>query len=206
MKPASQSILSRRQVVLLALAAAGACTPAPPPRHYVLVATAAGADAAPGQTLGRRSRTIGLQPVNLADYLDRQEIVVRQSDTAIRISEADRWAEQLDLQTARILAQNLEVLLPDTDVFLLPTSFVLDLERELVVEIDRFDTDSSGTVHLDARWQLNAPQAGRVVAERRAQLEENAGENPSYAAIAQAMSRALAGLARDIAAGIPDRR
>lgn len=225
--PMNRLTMARTAALLGVLLLAAACTASPPLRYFVLtpIESPPAAAAAEGRAPARGGpTTIGLQPVDLADYLDRQEIVTRRTPTAIDLAGLDRWGEPLDVQTGRVIVQNLTALLPGQEVFLLPTNFVVDPDRELVIEIDRFDADAEGKVHLEGRWQLNASRTGRVIVDQRTSITEPvaaaadgeapqgpedglagaiAGDTaPAYQDIALAMSRALATLSREIAAGV----
>jgi uncharacterized lipoprotein YmbA len=173
-----------------------ACQPAPPINYYVL---SAGQAAPPSGPVTGKS-TLAIEPVELADYLDRPEIVTREAANAIDLADLHRWGEPLDFMVGRVLARNLAALLPERDVVLLPTSFVISPSRQLVVEVQRFDTDAEGIVTLDARWQIIDPRNESVVEEGRSHIEKNAGMPRDYRAISGAMSEALAGLAGEIAA------
>jgi uncharacterized protein len=172
-----------------------ACTPALPINYYLLSPAEREGPAAQSGEL-----TVGLQPIELAAYLERPEIVTRSGANRMEIADLHRWGEQLEVLIARVLAHNLDASLPQAEVLLLPTSFAIDLDRELLVEIDRFDADEAGSVLLDARWQLIDVRRDRIVAQSRAGIREEAGPEPSYTAIAEAMSRAVAALGTEIAA------
>jgi uncharacterized protein len=188
-------IRGSRILLVGSLAALFGCTPAPPIDYYML--TPVGEQSLAPVPSG--DLTIGLQPIELADYLDRPEIVTRPQPTAVELADVHRWGERLDILIARVLAENLNVMAPASDVVLLPTPFVIEADRELLIEIGRFDMDDTGTVVLEARWQLVDSARGRTLASSRSRFTEDAGSTPSYEAIAIAMSRALGALSGEIA-------
>ena len=51
-----------------------------------------------------RARPIGVGPVTVPDYLDRPQIATRSSSSSLQFSEFDRWAEPLEKNLMRVLA------------------------------------------------------------------------------------------------------
>jgi len=71
----------------------------------------------------------------------------------------------------------------------------------IAIEMSRFDADNEGRVALDASWEI-LDKNGKVVGVPRQQKIVEPVIGPDAAAVAAAMSRALAGLADNIAADI----
>ena len=183
--------------VLLAALAAG-CTATQPTSFYTLSADTEG-KAAPRAHQGL---TVGLGPVTLPAYLDRPDIVTREGPNQMRLAEFHRWAEPLEPLLARIMAQDLHALLDAEDVLPVPQRRDLRLDRVVEVEVNRLDADQTGQVVLDARWWVYAGDGDALLASGRSRVTEQGAAPPDYAAIAAAMSRAVAGASRDIATAI----
>src|SRR5262249_36918180 len=77
-------------VLLLALAA-GRITP--PPKYYLLHASAPSRPAAATAAVPRR--TLAINPVALPEYLNRIEIVSRSEGNSLTVSDNDKWGERL---------------------------------------------------------------------------------------------------------------
>jgi hypothetical protein len=179
-----------RLACALALAAAG-CSSAPS-RFYTLDATAV----AGGPAL-RRSILVG--PVSVPASVDRPELVVQVAPNRVEIDEFNRWAGPLGDSIARVVATNLATLLGTPDVASGPlASFAPDYR--VTIDVQRFESRANDAVWLDAVW-LVKPAAGEPVRSGRTTTSEALAAD-DYAAIAGALSRALATMSTEIASAI----
>lgn len=187
-------------LALLALSLA-ACAAAVPSRLYTL---APASDAAPAES--GSGPVLGLGPVSLPDYLDRPEIVVRTGDYGVRLAELDKWAEPLEPMLLRVLAERLRRETGSREVVLLPSRRETEPATAVVVDVDRFDAAENGDVVLEARWRIGQTESGRTLRTGRSLIREKGTAVPAYDGIVAAMSRAVDGLAREIAAAVPGSR
>lgn len=172
---------------LLLLAAAlllAGCTGGPrtDPRVVVLHSAAAAVPAAETR-MGR---------IEVAEYLQRRHLVWRQSETQLVERRDQFWGERIEAGIRRVLEAELGALRPA-----MPAGARYD------VRIDRFEPGPDGRVELRAGWQLaagagTAPLAGQFQGVEA--VMPGAGEAGDAAAVAAAMSRLLARLAREMAA------
>ena len=81
-----------------------ACT-STPSRFYVLSSLSASETIA--ATAATQGPVIGVGPITLPKYLDRPQIVTRAGSNQLALAEFDRWAEPLQDNVARVLAENL---------------------------------------------------------------------------------------------------
>lgn len=184
------------------LAALGGCAATQPTSFYTLAAAGEGEERPPRAAGGRERLTVGLGPVTLPAYLDRPEIVTREGANQVRLAEFHRWAEPLEPLLARTMAQDLYRLLDAEDVVPIPQRRDIALDRVIEVEFSRLDADPEGRVTLDARWWIYRGGGDRLLASGRSEVAEPGAAPPDYAGIVAAMSRAVAGLSRDIAAAV----
>jgi hypothetical protein len=140
---------------------------------------------------------LAMEPVEIPDYLDRQALVTRGADNALEVSSFHQWAEPLNANVTRVLAENLRLLLAQTDVVRLP-SRLGGFNAELQIELVRFERAGDGPVTLVARWVVLDGRRQREIASRRAVVTEAADGDGPEATVA-AMDRALAALSRRIA-------
>lgn len=112
------------------------------------------------------------------------------------IDEFARWADPLKSQIPRVLAADLMQLLPGSIVSIYP-QHVDDNGFRVSVDVQSFDSPTSGTVVLAAIWSVRAPGRGEPV-EGRTVVRENV-TGPGYGALVSAHSQALASVSRDIA-------
>jgi len=189
-----------RGLLAAAILGLAACATSVPIRYHTLVPE--GPPAKPAD----KPIVVALEPVDLANYLDRPAVVTRRGPTALQIAENDQWGEQFDVLVSRVLAQDLAAADPRLDIVQMPTAFTVEPARQVIVELSRFDADETGLVRLDAQWQVVRPGQRGPPTDGRSRITEKAAAGslgPDYGSIAEAMSRALATLAREIAAKIP---
>jgi uncharacterized lipoprotein YmbA len=180
-----------RRALFAALMAAGlglaGCSPTP--AYYTL-------GPVPGAESGVGPRVVELRRINLAGYLDRQEMVLADQGYRLRITPRSVWAEPPSDMIGRVLAEDLSQRLPDTVVIREATGATLAPLATVAVNIQRFDAPSSGPLVLRALVTIsrrNGHDTGQVVTL----AVPRAGDTP--AALVAAMSAALGQLADRIA-------
>jgi uncharacterized lipoprotein YmbA len=177
--------------------AMGACT-STPSRFYILN-TLPASEARHGAT-AERGPVLGVGPITFPKYLDRPQIVTRTSRNQLILGEFDRWAEPLQENVSRVLAENLALLIP-TDQILpnaWPRSAALDYQVQ--VELLHFDGWLGGESSLIARWSI-LDRAERALMNRKTHLDAPAGGR-DYESMVVAMNQMLETLSRDIAVAI----
>jgi uncharacterized lipoprotein YmbA len=190
-----------RWAALAACLVAISCAGSQPTRFYTLSPLAA----VPGDTppailpdLG-----VGVGPVTLPPYLDRPQLVTRAGSNRVVLADFDSWAEPLDGLVARVLAENLVLLLGTDDVLVLPQRRPMTFDYHVEVDVARFDIDASGNANLDARWWVFGRNGDRLLEGGRSTIAE-AAEPGDYSAAAAALSRALGAMSVEIAQAIAD--
>lgn len=179
----------------LSLLACG-CAQGPPPNLYLLHAQA-------DQRLAgvERGVTVGVGPVELPPYLDRPQIVTRDTDYRLQLSEAHQWAEPLKANVSRVVAVNLSNLLSSNRIYLVPRRQRTQLDFEVSIDVARFDGQLAKEVALDARWNLHDGDSGRLLLSKVSIIRE-VPHGGGYAALVAAKSRALRALSAEIAEAI----
>jgi hypothetical protein len=170
-----------------------------PTRFYTLAPTAV-PPSGTNPITAERGPAIGVGPVTLPGYLDRRQIVTRRGRDEIELGEFDLWSESLKDGTARILGEDLAILLRTDRVALLLWRGSHPVQYQVAVEVARFEGATGADVTLDARWRVLGGD-GKELALRRSTVTEIA-DAPGYGALVAAMSRALGALSRDIATAI----
>jgi uncharacterized protein len=182
------------------LALAG-CADSQPTRFYTLSGLAA--EAGEPVPASASDIAVGVGPVTLPAYLDRPQLVTRAGSNRMVLADLDSWAEPLDGLFARVLADNLALLLGTDDVLLLPQRRPTPLDYQVEVDVARFDVDADGNANLDARWWVYGRGGERLLQSGRATITEAAAPG-DYAAAAAALSRALGAMSMEIAEAIAD--
>jgi uncharacterized lipoprotein YmbA len=142
---------------------------------------------------------IGLVTVVVPEYLNRNEIVVNLDNTVYRLAEFNQWAEPLNDNLTRVLAENLTNLLRDDliDVFLASDSSI-PLDYRLEVDVIRLDGNLGDQVTLVVQWALLGNEEDDLILMRRSEYQEPAADN-TYKGLVLAQSRTVEKLSRDIA-------
>ncbi len=194
---------SRGIAVLLGVALSGCVNLGPGttegPRLFLLgPLPETGQVAEPGKTAGSRGIVVG--PVAVPEHLNRPQLVVRPDPYRVEASEGAQWAEPLDENITRVLAENLSSLLGTETVYLFPWDPVGPAAIQVAVDVVRFDATPAGTARLEARWTLRLPDRG--VELRRATRVAVPVDGTGPEAQVAALSETLSSLGRDIAGAI----
>jgi uncharacterized lipoprotein YmbA len=99
---------------------------------------------------------------------------------------------------ARVLSENLALLIPTERVVLYPWPRNIDPDYQILVEVLQFERSPGNQVVLVARWSL-LDRDGKELVLRTARLSQAAG-GTDYEATVTAMGRTLEALAQDMAA------
>ena len=175
-------------VCILAVLAAGCASP--PSRFYTLNATAAA-----GSSPLKRSVMVG--PVSVPAAVDQPQIVVSTGANQVTFDEFNRWASPLQDNIARVVAENLVMLLGTPRVTLFPQTLNTDVDYRVQIEVRNFESAPGKSAALDAVWTVRRTKDAKSETGRTSVREPS--PDGSYDALAAAHSRALARLSQDIA-------
>jgi len=196
----------RLGLALLLLGILFGCANSRPSRFYVLTPQTDSAKAE-GATPLRARLLVAVGPVEFPGYLDRPQIVTRVGPNQLELAEFDRWAESLKLGFSGVLVDNLSRRLADMSIAVVRwETSVASSEYQVAVRVERFDRGADQHVVLDVRWAVlgeSRNERGRrdAVGEVRWRYRDPQ-PSPSFDEMAEAMSRAVAVLAKSIEAKI----
>jgi uncharacterized lipoprotein YmbA len=195
----------KTRLLTLAAFAAGlasaSCADSQPTRFYTLAALPdAPAEAMPALP---SDLSVGVGPVTLPPYLDRPQLVTRAGSNRMVLADFDSWAEPLQGLFARVLAENLALVLGTDDVLALPQRRPIPLDYQIEVDVTRFDVDTQGSAILDARWWVFGRNGDELLRSGRSAITEPA-QIGDYTAAAAALSRALGAMSTEIAQAIAE--
>jgi uncharacterized lipoprotein YmbA len=186
-------MISRRWLsgAMLGLAALPVACASPSPTLYTL-------DSVPGAVLSGSPRTVILQDVGLAPYLNRKPIVRSSSDYRIAVETNNWWGETLSAMISRVLAAELDQRLPSSQVFSENSTVTPDADATVALNITRFDKNESGAVVLVAQIEVSRSHRSKrpTVASLRFTAQPPSPDLPGQV---EAMSVALGQLADAIA-------
>ena len=191
------------KVLVVACVIASACSVLGPipdrSRFYTLTASPpANADRAeaPGGTI-----LYGLGPVVLASYLDRNQVATRVSPTEVAYSQWDRWAEPLGANVSSVLLQSIGGELGRDDIVPYPWLGSARVDYQIVVQLLRFESDTTGEAHLQSRWSIRDLERNRPLVARETTLTRP-GPPGDTAASTAALSAMLTDLGHEIATAL----
>ncbi len=184
-------------VLFIAVLFAGCRSSAPPVEFYTLSPTnettekanIAGAD----QTI-----SIGVGPVEIPNILDRPQIVTRTGPNKLKIDEFHRWAGRLEEDFARVLAQNISVLLATDQVAVYPWGVDFKPRYQVALDIRYFEGRWGQDVLLEVFWRVIEPQKQTTLLAKKSVIKEPFSAK-DYETLISTKSRAVATLSRKIA-------
>lgn len=181
----------RTSVALFLLLALSACGSSPTTQFFALQPVQP--SAAPRDVQGP---PISVSAVRLPPILDRPELVRRGAGNDVEIRQERRWAAPLDRMSRLVLTRDLAARLPKGMV-LAPDAPKGGAARNIVVDVEQFDADSTGRVTLDGDWSVIGARNNQTEQRRHERIEVTAaGDQPA------AMSQALGELADRIVAAL----
>ena len=133
-------------------------------------------------------------------YLDRPQIVTRTGANQLAFGEFDRWAEPLQDNVARVLAENLALLIPTDQVLLQAWPRSATLDYQVTAEVLQFDGWLGGESKLLALWSILDGAELSLWSQRAALNAPVSGRE--YEALVMAMSQLLESFSRDLAGAI----
>ena len=158
-------------IITAALLFSGCRGGTPQPEFYTLSSIAndsedAGA-ASPGQPV-----SIGIGPVVIPEVLDRPQIVSRTGPNKLRIDEFHRWAGKLDRNFARVVAENISVMLPTEQVDVYPWDADFNPQYQITFDIQHFEGRQDQDVVLEVFWKIIDTQKKEILRFERSVIKE----------------------------------
>ncbi len=189
-------------IMICSLALAGCLGGPSAPTNFYMLSPWSPSQAGTATASAEGRIRIGLATVVVPEYLNRNEIVVNLDNTVYRLAEFNQWAEPLNDNLTRVLAENLTNLLrgDSIDVFLASDSSI-PTDYRLEVDVLRLDGNLGGQVALISQWALLEAEEDELILMRRSKYQEPAADN-TYKGLVLAQSRTVEKLSRDIAAAI----
>jgi uncharacterized protein len=189
----------RRSIVLASLLLLGAsgCATAIT-RYYTLSSVD---PASPSARSAESAILVGVGPVELPNYVDIPNIVVKTGDNTLDQATFDQWAGSLDDMIPRVLVDNMHARMPSDHFVAFPQSGDLPFDFRIPVTISRFDVGTAGEATIVARWQIRGKSGSGTLVVRETVARAEAGGS-SYAGRVAALSRALGVLTDEIAAAL----
>lgn len=168
------------------------CLTSAPTRHYTLQPLAP-----TGTPTGTLTRTLGVGPLRLPQHLRQAALVRRVSDYRVTYGDFDLWADPLEDRLAEVLVENLARLTGARRVLRFPWRVDEVPDRQISLEITSCEMTPEGDAELSVHWDLRDGRGVLLESGDTSRREPARGE---MEALAEALSRALLALSRDLAA------
>ena len=186
-------------VILLMLAVLFGCLggKSKTPHFYVLSSMKEDASA---QSSGAShpGAVIGIGPITIADYLNRQDIVIRDGSNKLKMNEFEQWAGTFESNVSHALAENLGYLLSTDNIHIHPWRKSVPIDYQVALDLIRFDGKPDEQVWLAARWTIFKGPDKELVQVKRTSIQEMV-RGGKYESLVAAQSQALAALSRQMA-------
>jgi uncharacterized lipoprotein YmbA len=184
---------TRRWALVGAVLLLAGCA-ATPDRFYGLTADGTLPSGATANAL-----VLGIGPVDVPDYIDRDELVFQSSAHRYEVPAEHRWAGDLTDSVTGVLVSNLGHRLGTNAVHGYPWDSRLNPRYAVPVTIRQFHAVSGGDAVLDVGWEIRDGATGETV-HRGAQVFSEPLTEEGYDGVVAAESRLLGQLADAIAA------
>lgn len=172
-----------------------ACATTPASRFYLLVPDeqSAATPVLPGDP------QIGVGPVSLPKYLDRPQMVTRGQSAEIHLAATERWAEPLQENFTRVLAENLSRRLGTGRISIEPSRNRGDIQYRVTADVLQFDADASGQIRLVAYWNIHDRDGASLTGMQKSEIITSVAAAGDTGRTVDQMSAAITLLGRRIA-------
>lgn len=187
--------LTRTWIACALLLALAACGTTPPAQHYRLSAR----ESLPQATTGP---ALGIGPVNIPPYLERNGIVRSEGSNGLQIATSERWAEPLDKGITRVVSLNLAGLIQTQNIQLYPWHPRRQPDLGIKIRVLALDADLQ-QASLVVEWLLYRVDSEESLTRRLQEYSQPlSGSEHSAGDIAASYSDLLYQLSEDIAAAV----
>lgn len=141
---------------------------------------------------------IGVGPVKLPEYLDRPQMVTTEKQGILKFDEFDRWGESLDMGIARLMREDLTVMLSKAKLTLYPWNPSMAVKYQVVTEVVQLDSELDKDMIFVVQWTVIDAQSSKAVVIKRSEFRQPILPQ-NYSGLAKALSTACASLSSQIA-------
>jgi len=141
---------------------------------------------------------IGVGPVKIPEYLDRPQMVTRNKQGVLKFDEFDRWGESLDLGVARLVREDLAVMLPGSKLVLYPWDLGLTVKYQVTLEVVQLDSELDRDMRFVVQWTVIDVQNSKTVIIKRSEFHPPIIPQ-NYSGLAKTLSTACASSSSEIA-------
>jgi uncharacterized lipoprotein YmbA len=146
-------------------------------------------------------RSIGVGPVVLAEYINRPNLVLQESEHSLAVASDHRWAGELANGVSRVMAANLGRRLGTGNVQVYPWQRDSEITQQVVIDIRQLHGGADGNAILEASYRIYDLPARTLRVSKTFNAKEPL-EKDGYEPLVAAESRLLSRMADAIAASM----
>ena len=166
-----------------------ACSVVPSTHFYLLQALETGTIQLNESQL--KPITVLVNPIKFPEYLDRPQIVLRDSNYRFQLSENHRWAEPLSNEFSRVFIENLNNRITPGHALVYSELNGIQPNINLTIKVVRLDVNTADQAVLSVKWAYwtgeNTEKMARFTNEYSVPIK-----NKDYQSRIEAQSRAIA--------------
>jgi len=182
-------------IIITCLCLLAACQSSPRKNYFYLSATLVPESKSITDNQGNLTQLIGIGPIELADYLNRLQMIENQTDNSLNMADNAYWAEPLDKSIPRVVALNLTSLNSNRSFVTFPWRSDSKPRYSLRLTVDSL-TRNQGKASITATWELMDNDTKSHLLRRNFSRSITVATGPK--ALAQAYSNLLAELAKEM--------
>lgn len=133
---------------------------------------------------------LGIGPINLPEYLDRPQIMTRTGGNELEYTEFHLWAEPLKDNLARVLGENLSVLIDTNQIHQFPWRRSAKIDYQLKVDVITFDGNLEGDSVLTVRWALHGKDQDKALRVEKSTFKQTT-TGKDFEAMVSALNQTL---------------
>jgi uncharacterized lipoprotein YmbA len=156
--------MKRQLATVLLVTLLAACGSSPRSNYYLLTSAVTEAP-------GGDSPSLGIGPISVPEYLNRNSLVYSKHGNRLQISSTERWAEPLEAGIKRIMSANLASQLDTQDIRSYPWEPAQSPDYGVAVSLWQLDANEQRAL-LAAEWRIVHPATGDSVARRIVTLQQ----------------------------------
>lgn len=187
-------------IIFAAFMLAGCRGSAPPVEFYTLNSIS-GMQNKANTAATDQNLAIGVGPVAIPTILDRPQIVTRTGQNRLEMDEFHRWAGPLDEDFARVVAENISILIPTDHVAVYPWDPDFNPRYQVAMDVRRFEGRFGEALRLEVFWRVSDSKNQKKLIEKKSVIQEPL-QDKNYEALVTAKSQALAKLSTEIVESI----
>ena len=191
------SLLKFALLILFAAFMFAGCRGSAPPVEFYTLSSMSSIQPKTNTATTDQNLAIGVGPVVIPTILDRPQIVTRTGQNRLAMDEFHRWAGPLDEDFARVVAENISILIPTDHVAVYPWDPDFKPNYQVVMNVRYFEGRLGENMRLEVFWRVSDPKSQKKLIEKKSVINEPL-QAKDYETLVEAKSQALVKLSTEI--------